>query len=174
MRLKTFLAAAIISVIFSCKPATENQPETKLAAHGPQTKVVLTDDHKAFVECVEIREKSFWEPYSKLTEKYEDCIARNKFYVNYDVCSYVSLTKLDQEKSTFLNHACFNQFKKYITFDQCYLLLSNTNAGPDSRQKLAIKCLENFKGKMDKIQCESLLYFFSDAKDKYQKQCDTI
>ena len=180
MKFKLFLTAGIISVMFSCKPVTENQSDSKAAVDT--TKIDPHDEFGGFKNCVEVKERDFWKPSSHLTEEYEDCITRHRplLYgrLNLNVCLDVSLTKLDQEKSRFMNQACFNQFKEYITYDQCYLLVSNTGAdrGLNVRNVLAINCLENFKGKMDKVQCERLLPFLSSKSNKYeyQKQCDAI
>ena len=174
MKLKLFLITAMLSAAFACKPANIDQETTKLAAHGPQDRPVLTDDHKPFIECLQATKKAFWDSYSSLPPKYEKCIQESRFHLNFETCAHISLVKFGRVESTFINHACFNQFKENVSFDQCYILISNSNAGPASRQDLAVKCLDHFTGRMDKYQCGSLVPFLSGLKDKYQKLCDTL
>jgi hypothetical protein len=174
MNLKYFVITAVLSATFACKQSNIEQDTTKLAAHGPQTKSTITGNHKPFIQCLEATERAFWDRYSTLPPKFEKCIQESRFYLDFETCSHISLVKFDRIKSTFINHACFNQFKDTVSFDQCYVLISNSNAGPASRQDLAVKCLDHFTGRMDKIQCNSLIPFLSGLKSKYQKFCDTL
>lgn len=166
-----------VLVFWSCKPVqTENNSESDVAAvkkgdPAPPVEPAL----KPFMECLNSVIKRRTET-NKLTESFEKCVNEHASVLDFPKCAETSTTQFGRIPSTFINEACFNKFKSKISFDQCYTLTKNSNAGSASRQTIAIKCLENYPNKLTKTQCESMIPLLSGPvpKKEWSQKCAAL
>ena len=170
-----FLPAVLL--LWSCKPVqTENNVESDVAAVKKGNPAPPVEPElKPFMNCLNSVIKSRTET-NKLTESFEKCIQENSAVLDFPKCTSTSSTQFGRIPSTFINEACFNKFKKQISFEQCFNLTKNSNAGPASRQQIAIKCLENYPNKLTKVQCESMIPLLSGPvlKKEWSQKCAVL